>query len=215
MIRTGVVLFACVWVIGLNGVAQAQEPPARIGPYVVDVRGTIPAFRSDPELAQSRSLSQAELPGSGFGGSLGVHVYLPRVGPISIGVGGEATVARSHSTPIPTTDNTLRPVTETFKSVAPQISLNFRGGNGWSYLSVGVGRARWSVVPDGADPQQPDTELLGVLDYGGGARWFIKKHLAFSLDVRLHEIKQGAPQVDRPGSPHTILLVIGAGVSVR
>src|SRR5262249_52551686 len=162
----------------------------------VDLRGTVPAFRTDPELAKSRSLSLAELPGSGLGGSLGVHVYLPKIGPITVGLGGEATIARSRSTPISTADPTLRPVTEEFQSAAPQISLNFRGGNGWSYLSVGVGRARWSVVPDGAAPQSPDTELLRTLDYGGGARWFIKKHLAFSLDVRIHEIKQGAPQVD-------------------
>ena len=217
MIRGGAVLLALVFSLAASAHARAQEPPPRIGPFVVDLHGIVPMFTDDPILAQSRGLNQVELPGSGLGASVGVHVYLVRVKGVTVGVGGEATASRSRSAPISAADQTteLRGVREEFRSIAPQLSLNFGNGNGWSYLSVGVGRARWSVVPDGADPLPPDDEVLKTVDYGGGARWFIKKHLAFSLDVRMHEIKNGAPQEGRPGSPHTLLLVIGAGISVK
>jgi hypothetical protein len=215
MMRAGVWMFVCSWIVAIGSTAYAQETPTRIGPYVVDVRGIVPLFGSSAATAASRNLSQAELPGAGFGGSFGGHVYLPKLGPITVGVGVEATVGRSRSAANADVDPPLRAVTETFRSVVPQLSLNFKGANGWSYLSVGFGRARWSVVPDGSDPVPADHESLKLIDYGGGARWFIKKHLAFNLDVRWHEIKEGAPQPDLPPSPHNVILAIGAGVSLR
>ena len=42
-----------------------------------------------------------------------------------------------------------------------------------------------------------------------------RQRVAFSLDVRLYEIDNGTPTLEFPGSPHTVLLVIGAGISVR
>lgn len=204
--------------------AYAQDPPPRIGPFVVDLRGVAPMFGDDPFLAQSRRLSQAEMPGLGLGASAGIHVYLPKVLGIVVGVGGEAMISRSHSgPPAPvvnattgvTTPSTLRPVTEMFKSFSPQVSLNFGNGNGWSYLSVGMGRTLWSIVPDGNAPGPIDEEIFQTMNYGAGARWFIKKHLAFSLDVRFHEIDNSTPVPELSGSPHTVLLVIGAGISIK
>ena len=66
--------------------------------------------------------------------------------------------------------------------ISPQLSLNFGNGNGWSYLSVGIGRSLWSITPDGAQSRPIDEEPIRTINYGGGARWFIKPHLAFSLD---------------------------------
>jgi hypothetical protein len=197
--------------------AGAQDPPPRIGPFVVDLRGTIPTFSNDPQLAASRGLSQAELPGFGLGVSLGVHVYVARIGPVTLGVGGEAMIGRSHSDAPAATDQSasLRAVTEKFKSISPQFSLNFGNGNGWSYLSVGVGRSIWSIVPEGSDPLPVDEDPIRTFNYGGGARWFIKKRMAFSLDARFYEIKEGTPQSGLPASPHTVLFVVGAGISLR
>jgi hypothetical protein len=197
--------------------AGAQDPPPRIGPLVADLHGTIPTFGDDPQLAASRGLSQAELPGFGFGVRFGAHVYVARIGPVTLGVGGEAMIGRSHSGATAATDQSaaLRAVTEKFRSISPQFSLNFGNGNGWSYLSVGVGRSIWSIVPDGSDPLPVDEDPISTFNYGGGARWFAKKRMAFSLDVRFYEIKEGPPQSGLPGSPHTVLLVIGAGISLR
>ena len=36
-----------------------------------------------------------------------------------------------------------RPVTERFTHLAPELSFNFGTGNGWSYLSGGIGRSTW------------------------------------------------------------------------
>ena len=106
-------------------------------------------------------------------------------------------------------------MTEKFLSASPQLSFNFGGPNGWSYISGGVGLSQWSIVPDGAEPQAPDLERLRTLNYGGGARWFMKKHLAFSFDVRVYSISAGTAALGVQGSPRSTLTVIGAGVSVK
>ena len=100
-------------------------------------------------------------------------------------------------------------------AIAPQLSFNFGSSTGWSYLSAGIGGARWSIVPDGALPTLADEERLKTINYGGGARWFARKHLAFTFDVRFYAINPGTPQFGLPGSPRTRLLVVGAGASVR
>src|SRR5262245_28714847 len=138
----------------------AQDPPPRIGPFVIDFHGVVPKFGDDPQLAASRALSQTELPGPTIGLSGAVHVYLPKFAGVTIGIGGEAIIARSSTSPevtsassptdVPTA--TRRPVTETLKEISPQISLNFGNGHGWSYLSAGIGRAMWSIVPEGRAP---------------------------------------------------------------
>ena len=127
--------------------AEAQEPPPRIGPFVVDLHGIVPRFGDDPELAASRGLSQLELPGMGLGLGVGAHVYLPKTGSVTVGVGGDFVIGRSPM-PIlsgkPDPVSTLRPpATETFSSFGPQLSLNFGNGNGWSYLSGGIGLTTW------------------------------------------------------------------------
>ena len=119
---------------------RAQEPPPRIGPFVVDVHGTFPRFPNDLELAQSRGLDPAQLPGHGVGVDVGAHVYLLRWRAMTIGVGGQLTFGRAHWTPSADVGPTagLLPVSERFLSAAPQVSFNFGTGHGWSYLSGGT-----------------------------------------------------------------------------
>jgi hypothetical protein len=106
-------------------------------------------------------------------------------------------------------------VTETFTSFTPQLSLNFGTGHGWSYLSGGIGPARWSIVPDGAEPSPADEEQLRAINYGGGARWFARPRLAFTVDFRFHQIDPGTPVLGRAGSPRLTFIAIGAGVSLK
>ena len=55
-----------VWLVARPG--AAQDPPPRIGPFVVDVHGTMPRFPADDQqLADSRGLELSELPGAGLG----------------------------------------------------------------------------------------------------------------------------------------------------
>jgi hypothetical protein len=196
--------------------ARGQDEPPRIGPFVLDVRGSSPAFPDDAQLAQSRGLSVDELPGRGLGLDAGAHLYLFKWRVITFGVGGQMTFARATSGEVVQDGAVIaRPVTSWFTSFTPQLSFNFGTGDGWSYLSGGLGRASWSVVPVGAPMLEADQERLKTVNYGGGARWFIKRHVAFTLDVRFHDLDPGTPRGGRPGSPRARLVIIGAGVSLK
>jgi hypothetical protein len=211
----GIVLL--IGVLAVTRPALAQDPPPRVGPFVVDLHGTFPGFPSkDQQLADSRGLNVRELPGRGLGLHGGIHVYPLRVSVITFGVGVDLTAARAHrgARPISSTEGG-RAVTETFFHAAPEISFNFGNGNGWSYLSGGIGPAVWALVPDGAVKQAPDVERLQTINYGGGARWFNWPHLAFSVDVRFYAINPAAPLPGLPNSPRTTLLMFGGGISIK
>lgn len=209
-------------ILGLTAVAAicpsayAQEPPPRLPIVVVDLHGAVPNFSDDPRLAASRGLNQAQLPGLGIGGAVGAHVYPFKWRAVTFGVGGQMTVVRAHRTPSNQT-TVLAPVTERFTSIAPQVSFNFGTGDGWSYLSGGLSTSRWSLVPDGAVSLPGDDEALKTLNYGGGARWFAKSHLAFSFDVRFYAINPGTSNgsPSGAGSPRITMVIVGAGVSVK
>jgi hypothetical protein len=210
-------VFACASLIVLLAAnrALAQDPPPRIGPYVVDLHATVPRFPQDVQLAQSRDMTLAELPGNGLGVLVGVHVYPLRWRAVTFGLGGEFATGRARQTPA-AAQTILRPATERLTTITPQLSFNFGTGNGWSYISGGLGRSTWAVTPQGQEGFAADSEQLKTISYGGGARWFMKTHLAFSFDARFYAINPGTPFVAGAlGSPRTTLIVIGAGVSVR
>jgi len=218
-----------VLAIGLLAIAQplvAQEPPPRIGPFVVDLHATVPNFPQDPQLAASRDMQLGEMPGVGLGIQVGATVYVLRWKAITFGLGGE--FASSHSGQTPLAGSGLRSATETFQTISPQLSFNFGTGYGWSYLSGGIGGSTWSIIPAGQTPFPADSVRMKTINYGGGARWFAKKHLAFSFDVRIYQIDPGAPYdvppgtlpdypagTGLPGSPRTKLLILGAGISIK
>lgn len=195
--------------------AFAQEPPPRIPYFVLDVHGTVPRFPSTVNLAESRNLTLAELPGSGLGAQIGLHLYPLRWRAITFGIGAEVAGSRSRFTPPENATVTLRSTEEKFLTAAPQLSFNFGNGHGWSYLSGGIGLSQWSLIPEGREPFPGDTDRLKTINYGGGARWFAKTHLAFSFDVRFYAINPGSPYLGNPGSPRTTLVVVGAGVSLK
>jgi hypothetical protein len=200
---------------------RAQDPPPRIPPIVIDLHATVPKFPTDdPILASSRKMELSELPGRGLGVQIGAHLYVLRLKAITFGIGGEFVSSRASQTPPadqkPGAGTTLlRPTKERYTSLAPQISFNFGTGHGWSYLSGGVGRSTWSLALEGDEADPPNVEKLKTINYGGGGRWFMKSHVAFSFDVRFYATNPGGPNGRLPGSPRTTLLVIGAGMSVK
>jgi len=205
--------------------AAAQQAPPRIGPIVFDAHLTFPSFPSDSQLlADSRPLvSVTDLPGLGRGIDIAAQLYLLRVRKITFGIGGNLMIGTSHSSPptLPAGQTSFaHAVNERYTSFAPQVSINFGNGNGWSYLSGGIGQSTWSLIAidpaTGVGTEGPaDQEPLETINYGGGARWFKKKHVGFSFDVRFYAINPGTPFNGFPGSPRTRLLVMGAGVSVK
>jgi hypothetical protein len=196
--------------------ARAQDPPPPIPLFVFDIQGNFPSFPQDDALAASRGLQLGDLPGRGFGGQVGIQIHLFKFKAITFGVGGQAMMSRATQTPSEEAAANAVAVTEKFRSLGGQLSLNFGNGNGWSYLSGGIGRSNWSIVPEGSEPLEGDEEALKTINYGGGARWFAKSHLAFSFDVRFYAINPGVSSIEgQNGSPRTTLFVIGAGISVK
>src|SRR5215471_4337389 len=205
--------------ISLSRPAFAQDAPPPFPWVVVDVHGSFPRFPSDDvELAASRNMNVAELPGTGLGAQFGLHIYPVRTKVVTIGLGGELAIGHSSQTPVPGTASTgtnpLRPSEEHLTALSPQLSLNFGNGGGWSYLSAGLGVSTWSLSTEDLGDYPPNSDRLKTLNYGGGARWFVKPHLAFSFDVRFYVISPGSPYIF-PATPRTRLLIIAAGISLK
>jgi hypothetical protein len=195
--------------------SYAQDQPRPIGPFVLDVRATLPRLPDSVELADSRGLVLADVPSGGLGFDLGAHLYGLRWHVVTFGLGAQVTFGRAHGSGADGTGAAGLRVTSRFTHVAPQLSLNFGSRDGWSYLSGGFGPSTWSIVPDGRDAAAPDEERLRTINYGGGARWFTRRRVAFHFDVRFYLVSAGSPGVTLPGSPATRLLILGAGVSLR
>src|SRR5712692_7805556 len=65
---------------------RAQDPPPRIGPFVLDLHASLPQFPTDDaQLAASRGMALAELPGTGLGMQAGAHLYLLKIKAVTFG----------------------------------------------------------------------------------------------------------------------------------
>jgi hypothetical protein len=96
--------------------------------------------------------------------------------------------------------------------------LNFGHSEGWSYLSGGIGWAKVTnaVVLETAGSTTGDAiEQTRAINYGGGARWFMKRHVAFSVDVRWYAISPRPATATDPGHARLRRMVLSAGVSFK
>lgn len=208
------------------GWAQAQddEPPGwrPIGIFVADARVAFPAFDQDLVTAERLGVSGANLPGRGFGPVFGAHVYPVRTRRLTLGLGGEVMMSRGTGRLQPEEDEngTEGPegpiVRARFSTVSPQVSLNFGARRGWSYVSGGLGWARYSVEREtAAVPVTEDAPRRRTLNYGGGARWFMREHVAFSLDLRFYSIAAQTATLEHPDMPKMRRFVLSAGLSFK
>ena len=213
MIRLGV-LFSSMF-LALAGLAAAQTHE-RLNLFVADARLTFPNYKQSESVAADLGVDKLALPNRGLGVVFGAHLYPLRKGVVTLGLGAEVMTSKGgHEVEETTSGTTASPRVETrFSAFSPQISLNFGSKQGWSYLSGGVGFGH--LTTEVVSKPLPDADgRTKVINYGGGARWFAKSHLAFSFDVRFYAINPGTPYGGLPGSPRTTLLVIAAGVSVK
>jgi hypothetical protein len=196
-------------------VAQEREKEP-IGRFAADVRVSLPRFPDDPTSATALGVTIDDLPGRGLGVSAGAHLYLFRMGKVTVGVGGEWIVSRGRHTQEPAQEGgTAGPTVETrFSALSPQVSLNFGSRRGWSYLSAGLGRARFTTERENA-PVGDASSDPSAINYGGGARWFAKEHLAFTFDVRWYRIDPQDATLTRPAYDGRRMLVLSAGISVK
>jgi hypothetical protein len=203
--------------------AQQQAPPpveptvlqpTPVGPFAIDVRAALPKFDQNGFTAGELGVPKATLPTWGLGVQLGAHWYPLHVGKVAIGVGGSVAFGRARRTPTDADGNTTGPALETrLIAYSPQVSLNFGTGEGWSYISGGIGRAVFDTRPDTTPAD--NSRKARVIDFGGGARWFAKPHLAFSIDMRFYSIPEQAASATLAATPKTTRVVFGVGISVK
>ena len=215
--------------------AIAQSQPSTPGPYVIDIRAPmsgLPSASAFHPVLPANTL----VPKRGFGVGVGGHVYVARVGVSRIGIGVEVLRVRGTAVTPPTstsstsTDTTTSSVAVsalntagqidvamTMTAVAPQLSFNFGTREGWSYLSGGYGAAQTHTTATGEQraPLTGRTTLVrddgrsAAINYGGGARWFIRDRMAVGFDLRFHRIAAVGTR------PRARLVVASVGLSVR
>lgn len=212
--RTGLTPVCVVLTLMTTVIRAAAQDPGPIGPFVIDIRGSVVGLGQDPELAGSRGLRSDQLAARGIGLDIGGHVYLYRWRAITFGLGASSLFTSTSRSPSKDSlDPKGPPVNTRFTAISPQVSFNFGDGDGWSYLSGGLGTSRMTVSLE--QPTIPEQRRAGTLNYGGGARWFIKPGLAFSVDLRLFAISPLPQLGTQPGSPRMTKVVANMGVSIK
>jgi hypothetical protein len=192
-----------------------DRPP---GPVAVDVRMAMPSFNTGSALADPLELRTAQLPSRGWGLDVGAHVYPLRSRRFALGLGAEIIRASGSKAPDPEDAAAADdPTIETrFSALVPQVSLNFGSSRGWSYIGGGLAFMR-RATGDVADWPR----LTGI-HYGGGARWFVSRHVAFAFDLRFYRIPEQAAEASTttgtaavPFQPKSRLFLASAGVSFK
>jgi hypothetical protein len=171
-----------VW-LGLAGVllgsqAGAQSlTPGPPGPhFVIDLRGSTSGIPTSIGLYPTIP-DGGSVPSRGFGYDVGGHVYLFNLGPARLGLGVNVIGVRG----------TAPDATATMDILAPQLSFNFGSSDGWSYLSAGAGTARVKAA---------ETASSSAINAGGGARWFLRRHIAVGFDLRWHKVAADGETMD-------------------
>jgi hypothetical protein len=195
--------------------ARAQAPREPPGPFAADVRVALPRYKDDSSLASALGVTADNLPGRGLGLAGGANWY-PLRRKVTLGIGVEWLVSRGSKTLEPEEeDGPAGPTVNTrFSVFSPQASMNFGSNRGWSYLSGGLGWGGFTSERDD-DPVGDADGRPRVINYGGGARWFAKEHLAFALDLRFYTVNAQEATSDRPPYPKMRMMVFSAGVAFK
>ena len=177
----------------------------------------------------------ALVPSRGFGIDVGGQLFVGGIGPARLGFGASLMRARgttnaqarsasgrSTQTSAPSAVSALSGkdpihVAMSLTAIIPQVSFNFGTSDGWSYLSGGYG-ATWiraTAAGTGAPPAAGPVALVKdsgaspAVNYGGGARWFIRTHAAVGFDLRVMKVRSSGFR------PATSLAIASVGLSVR
>lgn len=181
--------------------------------FVVDARGGFASLGSDVETASDLGVLGANMPGRALTAVVGAHLYLVRRGGFKLGVGAEMMRGAGSNQPIDSTGQPVGPVIRRrLNAVSGQLSLNFGKGRGWSYITVGSGPLKFeSYLNDASPTTKGDT----TLNYGGGARWFTKTHLAFTVDLRFYLTRPVPAAPDTVARGRQRVTLLSAGISLK
>lgn len=204
-----------VLVVAASGAAAAQSVPPVSG-FIVDVRGSVPFYPTEADVAEPRAISTAQLPSWGLGLEVGTHVYPLRWKGLALGLGASVLWTQRTRAPGVPEGSTTDPgpaVTSRLTALSPQVSFNFGHRMGWSYISGGIGRATLRVSRD--DRPEEAGEAVKTINYGGGARWFTRDRLAVSLDLRLYAMNPQVATSRTAGHARHTVVVLNAGLAFR
>jgi hypothetical protein len=211
-----------VVVASLLASPAAAQLPRKLPVAVLDIRGFYSKLGQDPTTAADLGLESADLPSRGLGGVAGLHLYPLRFENMALGIGAEGILARGHheigsddGEGLETGDSILtQPVDQRLRGLAGVISINFGHREGWSYLTAGLGPMTFITYPGGTRPAEAPP-VSNTLTFGGGARWFMKPHLAFTFDLRFYQTRPELQTASYPRRQRSKLLIMSAGVSIK
>ena len=213
----------------LLGAASAWAQPRQPLPVVVvDLRGFYAALGQDPITAGDLLVTPADLPSRGLGAAGGVQLYPLRSRRISLGISAEAILARARKLTTPEEEQEeeepaggdgevtepLPPINQRLIGWSGNLSLNFGSRNGWSYVTAGIGPMRFGTFEGDQSPPRPAPSKM-TINYGGGARWFAWRHIAFAVDVRFYQTRPESQTVFYAGRARSSLRILSAGISIR
>ena len=209
----------------LAATPAAAQNPERLPWFVVDAHAaTVGLPQAEgwvPDVA-----ADSEFPGRNWGMSVGATAYPFKAGIFTFGVGASLITGKSKGESLTITSGSganaitrVTPVVHTsIASLVPQVSINFGRKFGWSYISAGLGRTRVTSFSEAAG-STPGIEVPEAwnqaLNFGGGARWFMKPHLGAGFDVRFVKLSSRSATDTLPSGKRTQLWNISAGISIQ
>ena len=171
-------------------------------------------------------IGDTPLPGRGWGLSGAATVYPFKLGIMTFGFGAALSSGKGTGEALTITtgsgSSAVTVVTPVFRTsvinVIPQVSINFGHKFGWSYLSGGLGTTKVSASAD-ASPTTPQVTLPDswnqALNFGGGARWFMKPRLGAGFDVRFVKLGSRGASGDIPSAKRTQMITFSAGITIQ
>ena len=204
--------------------AGAQTSDTRIPLFVLDAHAATVGLPQEQGWVPTLP-PKTIYPGRNFGVAGGGSLYPLRFSQIAFGVGasmiygkgtGETEVVTGTGS---TATKTVTHVVHTgITSIVPQVSINFGKKLGWSYLSAGYGKSKVSssaeATKSAVEIVVPDAWNVAV-NFGGGARWFMKPHLGAGFDVRWVKLMNRGQTDVLPSAKRTQVWNISAGISIQ
>lgn len=214
--RTAARLSALLTILLVGAVPALAQDKRPLPIAAADLRGFYSGLGQDPVTAADLGVAATDLPSRGIGGVAGVHLYPLRGRTMALGIGAEWMIARGRAQKTNATTGAPvgEPTEQRLRSLSPQVSLNFGHREGWSYLSAGMGRLSFETF-EGALPPAELPPTKSTINMGGGARWFLSSHIAFTFDVRFYLTRPEAKSELFPGRQRSRLMVLSAGFGFK
>lgn len=210
----------------LIAVPASAQTSERLPWFAVDLHGAWVGLPTAEGWVPALS-ADTPLPGRGWGLAGGATVYPLTLGVATFGLGVSLATGKGSSDPLTSTTGsgstekttqTTTTVTTQITSVLPQLSINFGHKLGWSYLSVGYGRTKVASSSDAFGSLAAITvpeAWNAALNFGGGARWFMKPHLGASFDVRFTKLSSRGATAVLPSAKRTQMITLSVGISIQ